>query len=68
MNAEKFIKTKTDEMVEKFRSRLATQNIQLNGEQELILRAGISYGLSVSSLLLSSLPVDVAFCEEEKSQ
>lgn len=68
MNAEQFIKTKTDEMVEKFRSQLATQNIQLNGEQEWILRVGISYGLSISSLLLSSFPVDVTFCEAEKAQ
>lgn len=63
MNAEQFIKTKTDEAVEKFNNQLSTQNVKMNEEQEWILRAGISYGLSISSMLLSSLPVDVTFCE-----
>lgn len=66
MSAEQFIKSETDKAVEKFNERLETQNMRMNEEQEWILRAGISYGLSISSMLLSSLPVDVTFCEVEQ--
>lgn len=61
MQAEEIIKNNTDKMVKRFRETLLNQGIELTNEKECIFREGISFGISISSILLSSIPVDCTF-------
>ena len=58
MQAEEIVINETNKMVEKFRTMLLKQGLNLTDEQEWIFRKGVSFGISVSSILLSSIPVD----------
>lgn len=63
---EEIIKQKIQESVEKVKTKLKSQGYELSGTDEQLFRMGVSYGISISSIALSSLPVDITFLEPEK--
>lgn len=63
---EELIKQKIQEEIEKVKSKLKSQGYELSATDEQMFRMGISYGISISSIALSSLPVDITFLDPEK--
>lgn len=59
MSVEEYIKQKTDEMVNKFKQDCAAKGVVMNEENETYLRMGMSYGITLASMTLSQLPVDI---------
>lgn len=59
MSIEEYIKQKTDEMMNKFKSDCAKRGLVMTEENERYMRAGMSYGITLSSMALSQLPGDV---------
>lgn len=57
---EEFVKTKSDEMVEKIRRMYLEKGLPLSKENEDFIRAGISFGISISSMALAKLPSDIS--------
>lgn len=64
MGMEKFIKDKTDEMVQKYKIGYASNGVNFDPVLETIFRQGVSYGISIASMALSSLPVDITLNQE----
>ena len=62
---EKVIKEETDKMVEKYKQAYANAGGQFEGLLETIFRQGISYGISIASIALAKLPVDVTIVDQE---
>ena len=56
---EEFIKLKSDQLVEKIRSELKTQGLYLTQTEESYIRFGITYGITLSSLLLANVDPDL---------
>lgn len=59
------IKNETDKIVDKYKKRFAEEGGQFGGLLEIIFRQGISYGISIASMALSSAPVDVTIVDQE---
>lgn len=59
MDAEYFIKSQTDKMLNKFNEQFMERGLKMSPQAEYAFRAGASFGLSLSSMLLSSFPEDV---------
>lgn len=56
---EKYINGKANEIIEDLRSKMRSRGVELTDEGEYYLRVGMSYGLSLASFGLASLPADV---------
>lgn len=58
---EEFIKIKTDEFINKIKRDCIEQGVYMPENYEKYIRAGISYGLCLSSMALAKLPSDITF-------
>ena len=61
MNTSEFIKDQINEIVEDLKNKLAKNGKQMTHNEEHFLRTGIGYGITISSLTLSSLSIDDIF-------
>lgn len=59
MSVEEVIKQETEKTVNKYKSSLLVNNYKMTSMEEALFRTGISYGISIASIALSSLPVDI---------
>lgn len=59
------IKNETDKIVEKYKKGFAEKGGDFNLLLETIFRQGISYGITIASIALSSLPVDITIVDQE---
>lgn len=66
MKMEEFIKTKTQEIVDEIKDRLEKEGQEFTDPEEHLFRMGISYGITIASIALNKLPVDIAYLEPEK--
>lgn len=66
MNAEVFIKSQTDKMIDRLKQQLLEHGIEMSSQYEEGFRAGTSFGISLSSLLLSSIPEDVTLNQNQE--
>lgn len=64
-SAEEIIKEKTEECINNYKERLKSNGVEFNSMHELLLRQGIGYGISISSMALASLPVDITMGVEQ---
>ena len=65
MSMEKVIKEKTDEMVQKYKTGYAINGVNFDPVLESMFRQGVSFGISIASMALSSVPVDITFNQGE---
>ena len=62
---EKIIKEETDKIVEKYKQGFTDQGMNFDNLMETILRQGIAYGITIASIALAKLPVDVTIVDQE---
>lgn len=61
---EEFIRNKANEMINDYKNKCENAGVVLTERDEQMLRAGMSYGLTLASLGLVNLPHDITFNKE----
>ena len=64
MSMENIIKEEVEKIVDNFKKGLESKGTQLDGINEFMFRSGISYGITIASIALSKLPVDITFATD----
>ena len=62
-NVEEYAKNKTNEMINGLKQKMEAKGLVMTKRDEYFLRAGIEYGVTLSSLTLANLPVNITFEE-----
>ena len=60
------VKNKSNEIINDLRKQYAEKGYFLTEENENWIRVGMSYGISLSAIALSSLPADITLTDEKQ--
>ena len=60
---EKYFREKTNEIIDKIKKDSAEKGRIITESEELLIRLGMSYGISLAAIGLSELPYSVTFNE-----
>lgn len=63
---EKYIKEKSEEMINKLRKDFDQRGINFTKENEMFFRIGMPYGIRLSSLALTNIPFDITAMRSEE--
>ena len=59
MSMENVIKEKTEEMVKEMKQESQRSGIEVTPLNEMYFRMGVSHGITVASIALASIPIDI---------